>query len=138
VPELDSVVRAQTLSAAAAAGDLDAVECISSPVSYEDGDQDKPDFGATDADGRTPLMLAAMNGHLGVVRELCFRPSPLDAVDSSGRDAVALAREAGHEDCVKEVLGALRRRVYDGDSKGVQDRYNETARSAYGFEIYFQ
>jgi hypothetical protein len=46
---------------------------------------------ATDADGRTPLMMAAMQGWSGVIRELLARKASVNAVDHLGRTAVDYA-----------------------------------------------
>ncbi len=43
---------------------------------------------ARDAAGWTPLMNAAVNGHLGIVRRLAVQGARLDAADKEGRTAL--------------------------------------------------
>ncbi|MGD1091225.1 MAG: ankyrin repeat domain-containing protein [Bryobacteraceae bacterium] len=57
---------------------------------------------ATDADGRTPLMMAAMQGWSGVIRELLARKASVNAVDHLGRTAIDYADP---ED--RETIGLL-------------------------------
>ena len=46
---------------------------------------------AVDADGRTPLMMAAMQGWAGVVKELLARKAAVNARDQAGRAAIDYA-----------------------------------------------
>ncbi|MDF1504028.1 ankyrin repeat domain-containing protein [Roseisolibacter sp. H3M3-2] len=50
----------------------------------------------TDAEGRTPLHLAAMGGHAATVELLLHNNADPDARDAAGRTALALAEAAGH------------------------------------------
>lgn len=61
-----------------------------------------------DLNGRTALMHAAANGHVGCVRRLLDAKADLGAVDDEGLSAMALAASAGHAECVRlmAVAGA--------------------------------
>ena len=62
------------------------------------------DVAATDADGRTPLMMAAMQGWTGAVRELLDGKPSVNARDNAGRTAMDYADP---ED--REMIDLLRR-----------------------------
>jgi ankyrin repeat protein len=51
---------------------------------------------AADAEGRTPLHLAAAGGHLSVVELLLHNNADPNARDGAGRTALAAAEAAGH------------------------------------------
>ena len=53
---------------------------------------------ALDQDGRTPLMLAAMQGHADAVRQLPAVSASTAFTDRDGLDAAQLARRLGFED----------------------------------------
>jgi glutaminase len=68
---------------------------------------------AGDYDGRTPLMLAASNGHIECVKYILVQArkqlKPIDlkkyvfATDAFGGTALTDAAREGHEDCLKEL-----------------------------------
>ena len=63
------------------------------------------DYGAslqsrTDDEGYTPLHLAAMWGHLDVVKWLCDHKVNLNIFDNKSSTAVNLAKQHGHSDVV--------------------------------------
>jgi ankyrin repeat protein len=74
--------------AAAAAGDMDEVAAVLS--------MDNRLTNATDAQGRTPLHLAAAHGHVTTVDTLLHNNADPNARDAAGATALALAEAAGH------------------------------------------
>ena len=55
-------------------------------------------------EGFTPLILAAFNGHLKIVRLLLDNGSKIDMKDIGGDTALISACSAGHEDIVKLLI----------------------------------
>jgi len=64
----------------------------------------KADVHATSHTGETPLMCAAMRGHLKITETLVAFKSPINARDRENRTALMLAAEAGHFDVVKVLV----------------------------------
>jgi ankyrin repeat protein len=83
---------------AAAAGDMDEVAAVLS--------MDNRLTRATDAAGRTPLHLAAANGHVSTVETLLHNNADPNARDRDGRTPMALAAAAGHHDIVARLRAA--------------------------------
>jgi ankyrin repeat protein len=88
----------EDILAAAAAGDVDEVAAVLS--------MDNRLTRATDAQGRTPLHLAAANGHVSTVETLLHNNANPNARDRTGRTALALAEAAGHRDVVARLRAA--------------------------------
>ena len=62
--------------------------------------------------GRTPLMLAAINGKLSAVKALLLADAnPVLADAKQGRTAIMAAAAAGHADVVRELIGTIVRGV---------------------------
>ena len=81
---------------------VDAVQCGSGEVVL-DILLDTSSLNARDLRARTPLILAAMNGSVGLVERLLKAKASLGAVDCNGRTAMHHACEQGHMSVV-EVL----------------------------------
>lgn len=65
-------------------------------------DSTKALLNACDANGDTPLMLAAWLGHINVVKYLIRQPqTPLNATNNNGATAYLLAAARGHENIMK-------------------------------------
>lgn len=69
------------------------------------------DINARDADGRTPLMLAAASGDADRVRRLIAVGAKLNDTDKQGQTALALAQKADHKDIVRMLRNAGARRT---------------------------
>jgi ankyrin repeat protein len=83
---------------AAAAGDVDEVAAVLS--------MDNRLARATDAEGRTPLHLAAERGHLSTVDTLLHNNADPNARDGAGRTALTLAESAGHRAIAERLRAA--------------------------------
>ena len=88
----------EDILAAAAAGDVDEVAAVLS--------MDNRLARATDAEGRTPLHLAAMHGHATTVDMLLHNSAEPNARDGEGRTALALAEGAGHTEIAARLRAA--------------------------------
>jgi ankyrin repeat protein len=60
--------------------------------------------GQTESDKPTPLMYAAKNGHISVVRFLLMRGASANVFTSNGQSAIALALQHGHPDTAVVLL----------------------------------
>jgi ankyrin repeat protein len=96
-----------TLLAAAAAGDADAVTRLL------DGGASVTD---TDKHERTALHLAASSGHVAVIQLLLGREADVDAEDEHERTALHLAAAGGHEGAVRALLSASDADAEDEDA----------------------
>jgi ankyrin repeat protein len=83
---------------AASAGDLDRVKELL--------DNEKVNLNARRLGGKTALMLAAMNGHAGVVQALIDAKADVTAVDNEQKTALMLAAMNGHADVVRALIDA--------------------------------
>jgi hypothetical protein len=64
------------------------------------------DPNATDARGRTPLLLAAAAGHVEVLQALLARGAYVDLADFDGDTPLVRASAEGHAECVQRLLDA--------------------------------
>ncbi len=64
------------------------------------------DLEVTDELGRTPLLIAAGSGRLGVVSKLIEAGANVAAQDDEGIDALTLAKASGHADVVERLRAA--------------------------------
>jgi len=62
------------------------------------------DVDVIDASGRTPLMLAALNGNLDVLNFLLLHGANINAHDTRGRTSLHFATGVGHEEVVAALL----------------------------------
>ena len=62
------------------------------------------DVNATDAYRNTAVMLASMNGHVGVARFLIAHKADLSATDEYGNTALMLASQNGHDEVAKTLI----------------------------------
>jgi ankyrin repeat protein len=67
-------------------------------------------------DGNTPLLIASLEGHLEVVRELLARGAAVDATRNDGWTPLLIATALGRLELVRELLarGALPGVAIDG------------------------
>jgi ankyrin repeat protein len=79
----------------------------------------------SDANGQTPLSIAAMHGHEGVVRLLLNQKADINAMDLRKRDALSMAASYGHDGIASLLLDqhaaaandeAINRRDADGQT----------------------
>jgi glutaminase len=83
---------------AAAGGDVDEVAAVLS--------MDNRLTRATDGEGRTPLHLAAANGHDATVALLLHNNADASTRDRTGVTALALAEAAGHHQIAERLRAA--------------------------------
>ncbi|KAK6117483.1 hypothetical protein DH2020_048761 [Rehmannia glutinosa] len=98
------------LHCAARCGDLDAVKLLASK-GY--------DINASDGDGYTPLMLAAMEGNGKMCELLISCGAHFDMKNAKGESALSLARKLGelHNEAENVILNALARKLVLGGSR---------------------
>ena len=80
---------------------------------------DEPDF-----EGRTPLMLAARNGHTGVIEALVKAGCDLHVRDRFSNTAMSLAEEHGHVFVVSYLQQVIRFRAKLVFLIGLQERFS--------------
>ena len=83
-------------------------------------DKVKKEINNPNSDGRTPLFLAAMNGHTAVVKQLIAMNPSIDKKDNNGETALLAACWNGHKDAVSALLTA-------GASPKLVDESGQTA-----------
>ena len=88
----------EDILAAAAAGDMDEVAAVLS--------MDNRLTRTRDGAGRTPLHLAAANGHVTTVETLLHNNADPNVRDAEGRTPMALAEAAGHRAVVDRLRAA--------------------------------
>lgn len=89
-----SVSLSEALRSAASAGDFDRVkELCKNNVAID-----------CDADGRTALHYASLNGHVQIARELIASGAKVNVKDSSGFAPLHLAASEGHVEIVNHLL----------------------------------
>jgi glutaminase len=88
----------EDILAAAAAGDVDEVAAVLS--------MDNRLTRTRDGAGRTPLHLAATNGHVAIVETLLHNNADPNVRDAEGRTPMALAEAAGHREVVDRLRAA--------------------------------
>ena len=94
---VSAVFSCTDLHAAAAAGNLETVNCILASGA---------DVNAPDAEGKTPLHLAAGEGHLEVVQELLTVGATLNAADDDGDTPLTEAADEGHMEIFNLLVAA--------------------------------
>ncbi|MCX5924743.1 MAG: ankyrin repeat domain-containing protein [Candidatus Dependentiae bacterium] len=107
-----------SLHEAAEAGDVEAVNKMLTVAGVDVDERDERD----DYPGSTPLILAAEEGHVGVVEALIKARAEVDKVNNNGHTALMGAAREGNVDVIKVLIesGAL---IDREDTEG----YHETA-----------
>ncbi|RWR85154.1 protein ACCELERATED CELL DEATH 6-like protein isoform X2 [Cinnamomum micranthum f. kanehirae] len=74
-----------------------------------------------DKDGRSPFLVAANNGHVGVIKELLrFCPDSVEVADKRGRNVLHVAVKSGRLEVMKYILKSddLKELINEPDSEG--------------------